>query len=397
MTRPERPGAAEYVLSRDDGSAAFAARRLLRRRRAWRRSPGGLARADCGARPARCRRGPRDRPRRVGRRPHRQAHRDAATRSAGRACVPATTHDGSTSSERVVKSVDMTFSVPKSVSVLWSQASPAERARLEADVLQAARETIDFMATRKGAVHRRVPGGGRVREPALGAAAALSLHVTARRADGDVAPAPQLHVHGVVVGLLRQDGRLVSPDPWNWYKHGAAREGGAYGRAVLAHRLPRTRLRDRDRHRQARPLLRTRRRPNRTPRPRCRAAAGRSRSAPAPWSSRSASRPAAPRSPCWRRRPAARRNPTSTSSRSRRGGTPSAPNTASAPRTPTGFVRGAREKTQLDDERELVMAIMRKLETEGPTVSTAEARAITLEAAAGRTSSPRPLKPSRDG
>src|SRR4051794_7321063 len=83
--------------------------------------------------------------------------------------------------ERVVKSVDLTFSVPKSVSVLWSQASAAERSRIQADVLAAASETVEFMATTKACVHRRDPAAGRVREPAAGVAAALSLHVTARR------------------------------------------------------------------------------------------------------------------------------------------------------------------------------------------------------------------------
>ena len=144
---------------------------------------------------------------------------------------------GSFVMERVVKSVDLTFSVPKSVSVVWSQADAAERRRIEADVLAAAQATIDFMAKRKACVHRRNDDGERYREPAAGVAAALSLHVTARQADADAAPAPQLHVHGVVLGLLRRDGMVVTPDPWAWYRDGAAREGGAYGRAVLAQRL----------------------------------------------------------------------------------------------------------------------------------------------------------------
>jgi conjugative relaxase-like TrwC/TraI family protein len=139
--------------------------------------------------------------------------------------------------EEVVKSVDLTFSAPKSVSVLWSQADPEERRRIETDVLAAAQAAIDHMATTKACVHRRTPDGDRIREPAAGVAAALSLHVTARRAASDAAPAPQLHVHGVVVGLLRQDGMLVTPDPWKWFRDGAAREGGALGRAVLAERL----------------------------------------------------------------------------------------------------------------------------------------------------------------
>jgi conjugative relaxase-like TrwC/TraI family protein len=145
--------------------------------------------------------------------------------------------DGSIVVEQVVKSVDLTFSVPKSVSVAWSQAGPDERARIEEDVLEAARRTLDFMATQKACVHRRDPDGNRYREPAAGVAAALSLHVTARQAADDEAPAPQLHVHSVVVGLLRRDGALVTPDPWAWFRDNGAREGGALGRALLAQRL----------------------------------------------------------------------------------------------------------------------------------------------------------------
>jgi hypothetical protein len=55
--------------------------------------------------------------------------------------------DGELVVERVVKSVDLTFSVPKSVSVVWPQAGAEERQRIKADVLAAAQETIDFMAT----------------------------------------------------------------------------------------------------------------------------------------------------------------------------------------------------------------------------------------------------------
>ena len=66
---------------------------------------------------------------------------------------------------------------------------------------------MQYMARNKAVVHRRGKDGVRVREPAAGAAVASSLHVTARRARGDRAPAPQLHVHNLVVGVTRTDGR----------------------------------------------------------------------------------------------------------------------------------------------------------------------------------------------
>ena len=78
----------------------------------------------------------------------------------------------------------------------------------------AAERTVQYMARNKAVVHRRGKDGVRVREPAAGAAVASSLHVTARRARGDRAPAPQLHVHNLVVGVVRTrwaagGGRLV--------------------------------------------------------------------------------------------------------------------------------------------------------------------------------------------
>jgi hypothetical protein len=45
-----------------------------------------------------------------------------------------------------VASVDLTFSVPKSVSVLWSQAPAADKRAIEAAVLRAAARTVDYMA-----------------------------------------------------------------------------------------------------------------------------------------------------------------------------------------------------------------------------------------------------------
>ena len=93
------------------------------------------------------------------------------------------------------------------------------------------------MARNKAVVHRRGKDGVRVREPAAGAAVASSLHVTARRARGDRAPAPQLHVHNLVVGVMRTDGRLVAADSWEWFRHDAALEGGALFRAQVADAL----------------------------------------------------------------------------------------------------------------------------------------------------------------
>ena len=147
--------------------------------------------------------------------------------------------DGRPVLERVtgVAHVEMTMSVPKSVSVLWAMADEHDRQTIEQALLEAAERTVQYMAQNKAVVHRRGKDGVRVREPAAGAAVASSLHVTARRARGDRAPAPQLHVHNLVVGVVRTDGRLVAADSWEWFRHDAALEGGALFRAQVADAL----------------------------------------------------------------------------------------------------------------------------------------------------------------
>ena len=136
-----------------------------------------------------------------------------------------------------VAHVEMTMSVPKSVSVLWAMADQDDREKIEEALIAAAEQTVQYMARNKAVVHRRGKDGVRVREPAAGAAVASSLHVTARRARGDRAPAPQLHVHNLVVGVVRTDGRLVAADPWEWFRHDAALEGGALFRVQVADAL----------------------------------------------------------------------------------------------------------------------------------------------------------------
>jgi conjugative relaxase-like TrwC/TraI family protein len=132
-------------------------------------------------------------------------------------------------SRKVVNSVDLTFSAPKSVSVVWSQAGPALRRGIEQAMIDAANAGLEHMIETKPVIQ----GQGVV---ASGFAASASLQVMARRAQGDVVPAPQLHVHGIVVGV--DDGtRLRTPDPAALFKDDAPLEGGAVFRARLAERL----------------------------------------------------------------------------------------------------------------------------------------------------------------
>ncbi len=135
-------------------------------------------------------------------------------------------------SEQRVNSVDLTFSAPKSVSVAWSQAGPELRAEIERAMMRASNAAISYMTQTKPVVQG-------VREPARGFVASTALQVTARRARGQEVPSPQLHVHGVLVGVDDGQGRLKTPGTDALFKHDAPLEGGAVGRAVLAAELRR--------------------------------------------------------------------------------------------------------------------------------------------------------------
>ena len=60
-----------------------------------------------------------------------------------------------------VAQVEMTLSVPKSVSVLWAMADERDRRTIERALLEAAERTVQYMARNKAVVHRR--GKDRVR------------------------------------------------------------------------------------------------------------------------------------------------------------------------------------------------------------------------------------------
>ncbi|MEN3281512.1 MAG: hypothetical protein V7607_2652 [Solirubrobacteraceae bacterium] len=138
--------------------------------------------------------------------------------------------------EAVVNHYDLTFSVPKSVSVLWSQARPQARAAIEQAVMVAANAMVQQMTQTNAVVN---PGGGLPREPARGYAGSVVLHAAARCAVGEAAPSPQLHAHAIILGLLRKDGRLVAIDSYEMYKFGHPLAAAAWGRLVLADQLVR--------------------------------------------------------------------------------------------------------------------------------------------------------------
>jgi conjugative relaxase-like TrwC/TraI family protein len=133
---------------------------------------------------------------------------------------------------RGTKTVDLTFSAPKSVSVVWCQARPELRTAIEEAMLDAADAMLAHMTTACPVVAYR-----RQLAPARGFAAAAALHVLARAAHGEPVPAPQLHVHGVVVGVERHDGFFAAPELAGMYRNGAPLAGGAAARRRLAEHL----------------------------------------------------------------------------------------------------------------------------------------------------------------
>ena len=122
---------------------------------------------------------------------------------------------------------DLTFSVPKPLSVLWSRLDAYHQQRLEEIVVRAVKRALAYIDA-EALMTRRGNQGGRV-EHAEGVYA-LFLHGTSRALD------PQVHVHALALNLcFRRDstsGTIRSRDLY-WHKMAA----GALFRAELAHLL----------------------------------------------------------------------------------------------------------------------------------------------------------------
>lgn len=125
---------------------------------------------------------------------------------------------------------DMTFSAPKSVSVLWALAPEADRKTIEAahrDAVRAATTHLEdtHAFTRRGK-------GGAVRVPVAGLTIARFHHHTSRDLD------PQLHTHAFIFNTApRRDGSWGSLVSRDLYK--AQKEAGAIYREHLANSLER--------------------------------------------------------------------------------------------------------------------------------------------------------------
>lgn len=117
--------------------------------------------------------------------------------------------------ERRVAAFDVTFSAPKSISLLWAFAGPEVSSLASIAHVEAVAVALDFLERRAGATRQQVDGE-RQRIP-TGLAAATFVHRTSREGD------PQLHTHCVLANLGRRpDGTFAALDAAPLYEWGKA-------------------------------------------------------------------------------------------------------------------------------------------------------------------------------
>jgi conjugative relaxase-like TrwC/TraI family protein len=103
--------------------------------------------------------------------------------------------------ERKVRAVDVTLSVPKSVSLLWAFGTPQTSAAVSLAVVEATDTALQFMEER-AAVARVQEGGIRRRVGTDGFAVATFAHRTSRAGD------PQLHTHCLIPNIVHRADRV---------------------------------------------------------------------------------------------------------------------------------------------------------------------------------------------
>ncbi len=130
--------------------------------------------------------------------------------------------------------IDVTFSAPKSVSVVWALGDPWQREQIEAAHARAVERAVDYLKERVPVVRRRYHGQV-VDEHAKDVIATAYGHTTARGVSGAEAPDPQLHTHVVLTGAVCEDGRFVAVASRPVFR--GAREVGAFYRSALAQEL----------------------------------------------------------------------------------------------------------------------------------------------------------------
>lgn len=124
---------------------------------------------------------------------------------------------------------DLTFSAPKSVSVLWSQADQETALEIRAAHITAVEKAICYVENEALWTRR---GKGGVEHERCEAVVAAFEHGTSRAQD------PQLHTHALLLNIgVTEDGKTRSLETQAVYEHKMA--AGAIYRAELAHQLQR--------------------------------------------------------------------------------------------------------------------------------------------------------------
>jgi conjugative relaxase-like TrwC/TraI family protein len=129
---------------------------------------------------------------------------------------------------------DLTFSAPKSVSVVWALAEAETRRAVEKAHLEAVRETL---AEVERLTVVRTGAGGRIQEP-CGVVAGVFQHGTARQVDRGTLPDMQLHSHACVINTgVTADKKTAALKGIDFLNDTFAKEYGAFYRAELAGRM----------------------------------------------------------------------------------------------------------------------------------------------------------------
>jgi hypothetical protein len=126
-----------------------------------------------------------------------------------------------------VTTFELVFSVPNSVSWVWSRQTEEQRVPIEHATMQGANAAVSHLAMTRPVIGNR--------EPATGFAAFMVLHATVRRSPGT--PPPLLHVHCHLIGVTDGRGVLRAADPDALTEETLTRECGAFGRRALAEEL----------------------------------------------------------------------------------------------------------------------------------------------------------------
>lgn len=120
-------------------------------------------------------------------------------------------------SEKRRAAFDLTFNAPKSVSVLFSQASAEHRRVVQEAQAAAVRAGLEYIQRAAGQIRLGKDGTESI---AAGLTVATFEHSSARLVAGEAVPDPHLHTHAVVINTgLTEDGRSATLDSRELLRH----------------------------------------------------------------------------------------------------------------------------------------------------------------------------------